>query len=379
MPWQHEPWWFLLGLVLLIGIRFFYLGPEIDDPHSWRQCDTAHYAWDFYQNGIDLMEPSVCWMGGHETVIFEFPLPEAVMAVLYKIFGPHLVVARLFILLCFLVGLRYFFLVLRMLVNGTHARMATLFYLLSPLGVFYSRAIHVDFFALMLVHGMLYHYMVGIRRSALQHILIGSGAATVGLMVKAPYFLPLAFPLMGWVLRHGKFRFCLRNLHWFLLPVGIFWLWQSHVYAVNGAAPDWDFIPTYRKFDDNSHWYFGNMEMRKVWVNWLILKARFQYEVMGGMFWMVLCLVGLGLSWQRFGHNFMRLWVLGTLVYVAVFFNVNVIHDYYQLPLLAPAAFFLAYPAIWVHDRLKMVVGKWAQTVLVAVLVLAGANTYRLL
>jgi len=60
-------------LVLLILPRIQHLIGPIDDPHSWRQCDTAQYAYAFYQNGTDLLRPSVCWMGNHKTVILEFP------------------------------------------------------------------------------------------------------------------------------------------------------------------------------------------------------------------------------------------------------------------------------------------------------------------
>ena len=43
--------------MLLVGARFLHLTGPIDDPHSWRQCDTAHYSLDFFRNGIDLLRP----------------------------------------------------------------------------------------------------------------------------------------------------------------------------------------------------------------------------------------------------------------------------------------------------------------------------------
>lgn len=43
---------------LLLGPRLGHLRGPIDDPHSWRQCDTANYAWAFYKDGSDLFRPS---------------------------------------------------------------------------------------------------------------------------------------------------------------------------------------------------------------------------------------------------------------------------------------------------------------------------------
>ena len=78
---------FWLLLALLVGMRFMHLSEAIEEPHSWRQCDTAQYIRSFQEEGIDLLRPSVCWMGNHKTVILEFPLPEAVVAIVQQVFG----------------------------------------------------------------------------------------------------------------------------------------------------------------------------------------------------------------------------------------------------------------------------------------------------
>ncbi|MBK7438161.1 MAG: hypothetical protein IPI77_15470 [Saprospiraceae bacterium] len=44
--WMRK-YYFHLGVGALIAIRCFHLGSEIDSPHDWRQCDTAHYIRDF--------------------------------------------------------------------------------------------------------------------------------------------------------------------------------------------------------------------------------------------------------------------------------------------------------------------------------------------
>jgi hypothetical protein len=80
---------------------------------------------------------------------------------------------------------------------------------------------------------------------------------------------------------------------------------------------------------------------------WQKLFGRFIYEVASpagtGLFF-----VGASLSFVRLlkGRSeadlFLWTWLLGVLSYVVVFLNLNFIHDYYQIPLLAIVSIFIA-------------------------------------
>jgi len=329
--------WFPLLVVLLVGIRFLHFGEFVDEPHSWRQCDTANYIWSFYQDGIDLSHPSVCWMGGHKTTILEFPLPEAVVAIFYKIFGPHLIIARGIFLLIFLGGVFYFYKIVRLFAGHELAKWSTLLYLAFPLGIYYSRAIHVDFSAIFLGHYMLYQFMKGVEESTWWKILLGGLLGGIGFMIKAPYLFYLALPLLAWVHHLKKWKFLFRHFYLFLLPIAIFIPWQMHVHAVNNAAPDWDYIPHYKKFVNMWGWYFGTWEMRQIPNLWLNIYGHIHYEILA--YWgLPPVLLGFMLRPLSFRYNFIRLWLLGTLIYVFIFFNLNFVHNYYQLPLIAPLA-----------------------------------------
>ena len=52
-------WW--LAVLLLLALRIPHFGPQLDDPNSWRQCDTVHNSLDFYRRGLDVLHPAVCW------------------------------------------------------------------------------------------------------------------------------------------------------------------------------------------------------------------------------------------------------------------------------------------------------------------------------
>ena len=56
-------WFYLILIVALLALRLPHLAGPVDDPHSWRQSDTAYYALSLYRDGFDLLQPRICWSG----------------------------------------------------------------------------------------------------------------------------------------------------------------------------------------------------------------------------------------------------------------------------------------------------------------------------
>ena len=338
--------WILAGL--FIGLRLFHLGPELDTPNMWRQCDTAQYIRAFYEDGIDLLHPSVCWLGDHRTTILEFPLPEAVAAMGYHVFGPSHVVARVVFLLFFAGSAIFLDRFLRELVDRRTARMSVLIYAVMPLALFYSRAVHIDFSALFFVHGMAWFFAAGLRLESRLWMWAGSGFAAVALMIKAPYVLPVLPPLVGLVIRDRRWRFVVRCLPQLVLPWVVFGLWEVHVHAVNSRAPDWDFIPHYRKMVQSWGWYFGTVAQRLDLRNWLILGQRFAGEIIGAL-GAVPLIVGATVMIRRKAWLPLA-WAAGAALMLLVFFNLCVVHNYYLIPFLGPLACLIAAGILWLSD-----------------------------
>jgi 4-amino-4-deoxy-L-arabinose transferase-like glycosyltransferase len=345
---------FVFLIAVSIVLRFFHFGELIDEPHSWRQCDTANYIWDFYKNGIDLFHPSVCWMGSYKTVLFEFPLPEALCAFLYDLFGPYHVVARAFFLFFFLLGVYYFYKILLVYLNRLTAQIAVLIYTVLPLSLFYSRAVHIDFFALCFAFAMFYYYSLGIRDKNWKHIFIGSLFATICFLVKAPYAFSFVIPLLYIISTEGRWKFCFRYSLLFIFPIifFLFWLYKSN--EINSQAPDWTYIPNYHRFNDNFNWYFGKLEHRFIARSWTTLIHRFLYDVSGGFIGLTLVVIGLISSFYYKTNPVFKLWFLGSLVYFFIFFNLNVIHNYYQIPFLPVVSVFISIACVKIVEQFKI-------------------------
>ena len=368
------PRWLLVVLVAaLVAQRLLHFGPDLDEPHVWRQSDTAHYARDLAERGFDLLHPAVCWMGPHRTLVLECPLPEAVMAVGYRLLGEDHRVARAVTLAFFLLSAWFFERFVAEILGAGIARWATLAYLAMPLGLFYSRAVHIDPAALALAHGMAWCWARAANRGARSWLVAGVALAVPAVLVKAPYAATMLAPLAVVALRSPHLRRLAPLLPLLLLPVAAFVAWQGHAQAVNAAAPDWGFIPTYRRFTDNAHWYFGGWRMRLNLELWATIAGRLLTDVVG-VLGLLPAVVGALLAFSRRRLWPLAAWLAGLGLYVLVFFNLNEKHDYYQLPFLGPLAVCLVLGLGWLAG-LFLRSGR-ARLTVVSVLLVACAATW---
>ena len=327
---------FVLACVL-IALRFLHFGTELDAPHDWRQSDTAFYIYDFYKNGVDLLYPAVCWMGASDTVILEFPLPEAIVAIFYQLFTESIPLARFIFLSFFVVAVYYFYKVVDFLFGQELSRISSLVYLALPLSFFYSRAIHIDFFVIMCSHAMFYYFLLAIQQKKLAPLIISLIACTLAFIIKIPYAFYFCLPMLAYLHLQKQWKWFVKYGILFLIPIAAFILWQKHVYAVNSLSPNWDFILHYHPMTQSVGWYFGGLTQRLSLYSWKILLGRGILDV-AGLGGVVFLLFGGFQIRNLSNRSILYFWLAGVVLYVLIFFNFNFVHNYYQIPLLAPVA-----------------------------------------
>jgi hypothetical protein len=317
---------------------------------------------------VDVLRPSVSWLGGHRTLIFEFPLPEAIAAALARAAGdrraPSPAWDRGVALGFFLVSLGYFHALARSITGSTVAsRVATLAYAASPLALFYSRAAHVDFAAQAFAHALLWHGLRAVRGGGLAHAGAAAGLGTLGALIKAPYLAPVAAPLALAVLAApgaGAFAGAAIALG---VPAAAFAIWRRHVDAVNSAVPDWTFLPGFYKEVNPLWWYVGDWNQRLQAPTWIRLGRRVVLEGVGPALAGFALLGALARAPRRrhaeraeqsggaSGRALALAWLAGAIAYLLVFFPLNVIHNYYQVPFVAPLALLAGLGGAWLFDR----------------------------
>ncbi|MGB8953494.1 MAG: glycosyltransferase family 39 protein [Candidatus Aminicenantales bacterium] len=145
---------FFLGIFLLgAWIRALDVGRPADGRvrESWRECDYAALARNFYRESMNPLYPKIDWRGsGPGYAEMEFPAFPWMVAALYKIFGYHEVIGRLLAYVFSLLAVLIFFCLARYLLPPFGAAAASLFFVLSPLAVRISNSLQPEGLMLLL-------------------------------------------------------------------------------------------------------------------------------------------------------------------------------------------------------------------------------------
>jgi len=135
----------LLALGLIV--RLYKIDAPLADWHSWRQADTAAVSRNFVRDGFNLLYPqsdSLLALNEHGLAnpnryfINEFPLYNALVAVLYRQFGVNVAIGRLVSIFFSLIGALALFGLTRTLLGIYPSLLALAYYLLLPYNVYYS-------------------------------------------------------------------------------------------------------------------------------------------------------------------------------------------------------------------------------------------------
>jgi hypothetical protein len=218
----------------------------------------------------------------------------------------------------------------------------------------------VDFAATAGAHALLYHGAMAAREKRWPHAAAAAAGGALAAMIKAPYLLPLLGPL-GLLALSASGAIGLSLLAGALMVTLVaFKLWRAHVDAVNAAAPDWFFLPGYYKEVNPLWWYFGEWSQRFDRASWARVVRRLLSEVATPPGVLIAFAAPLArmpkVDGVRAGlRAFTFAWCAGTLVYLLVFFPLNVIHNYYQIAFLAPAALLIALGAEAMLERVRPV------------------------
>lgn len=331
--------------VALVACRFYHFRPYLDHPHLFRQAETAFYSLGFYRHGMNILTPSVGWMGAYRHVVLEFPLTEWIAACLYFIAGPTILVDRVVNLAFFLGSASFLYRIVGLVHDRLLGRIVTLLYMAAPLGIYYSRAVHIDFTAVCLSHALLFYTM---RFAAARHrcdLAIAIAAGTLAFVIKAPYAFYLILPALSFAREHDRRLMSLAPIvAAFAIPTCAFLAWFEYSQRVNRQGPDLSFIPSSFTHVDRFEWYFGTAASRWTIEPWRTVVGRVYREIVTTVWWVVVPAGWLARKALARYYRFALWWCGGSLIYLVTFLNLGEMHSYYQIPFIAPFSLLLAAP-----------------------------------
>lgn len=277
-------------LVLILSLIFEYHETTLLLPqgcHDWRTTDCASFAMMYYEHGMHFFEPkvfNVLMGGGHAAG--EFPGLYYLVACMYKLFGPHEVIFRVFFLLLFYAGLIALFKIVKRLTGDLLLSfIIPLLLFCSPLIMVFGNNFLCDIPSLsMALIGWSFvfkyrdttrekHFWLGMIFFAFGALLKLNSAISM-MALAGMFFLELA----GWVQlgKEGKmFRNPVSNIAGFLMVVIIVSSWYLWAIDYNGehstsflgtqSWPGWpiwetsdnDFLRTQNHFFEHANYLYS--------------------------------------------------------------------------------------------------------------------------
>ncbi|MEP7378481.1 MAG: glycosyltransferase family 39 protein [Chloroflexota bacterium] len=370
--WLSRWWvWWALFLAVVAGVIWFHL-PSLNQPllelHSFRQTQTAWTALIFHQQGIDLFHPVVPVFGPPWYVPFEFPLFQAIGALVMNVGVAPDVAMRSLGLASFILTMFILWRLVARLAGEAAGFIAVLALAVSGLGLLWARSSMIEYFVVAASLAMLYGALRWHESTHWGWWALALGTGVVAMLVKpttAVMYLPavLALGAMGW--RAGSARplrkpllYAAALLALLAVPLLFGGLWTIYADKIKGASE----FTADQTSAALTTWNYGTIAQRLNPVTWGLILGRVNELVLGGQTYFVP--FAIGFAWVPLGfiaslwlkrRLFTIAWLAGAFIGPLLFVNLYWIHDYYLIALSPMAAAAVGIGLVWTMRKWKWI------------------------
>lgn len=356
------------AIVRLIGIDSPLVGE-----HSHRQADTASIARNFHRGGYDFLRPEIDWAGhGPSVVESEFPLYPALVSLAYSVVGVDERAGRLLSVVFSVLSIALLWALAHDRVGEREALYAAAFLAVLPTYAFFGRVFMSEPLLLAASVGGVYFFSRWVDSERPSDFVLSAGLVGTACLVKLPA-LYLGAPLLYLATLRDGSRPLRQPALWIygalvLIPVAL-WYGHARMLAVESGISFgiWEY--------GVDKW--GNWEMvasTEYWMRMLahrLGKAHLTYA--GGL----LFAIGLLIPRATRGERVFDFWLIGLLIYLIIVGGGNWAHNYYQLPVVLPAAVFMGKACVrFLHSGARRTAS--AAIVLIATLAVPAMSARRL-
>lgn len=193
-------------MVISVILHFKHFKEELTSIHVWRQTQTQSTITNFYEEGMNIFKPTKNDRGNGDGVFrMEFPLMQWLVACIYKIFGNHLIITRIFM---FIAGLFSVFGIYRLLVeifqNKDIAIIGAWAFNFSPCFYYYTINPLPDNFALSVSIWGVVVFFRWFRKNKSYLLLLSGLLIGIGALCKLPFILYFLIPLTHFIIEIKK-------------------------------------------------------------------------------------------------------------------------------------------------------------------------------
>lgn len=331
----------ILIVVILLGflVRLYEINLPLVDHHSWRQADTAAVARNFARSGIKLFYPQLDNMApthspndenSQRLYLVEFPVYNAVIALVYKVWGVKEANARLVTIFFSLISAVLLYLLGKKFFGRLTGLLSISFFAFLPFNIFFSRVILPEPMMIACLLLGIYFFTLYLDKDSWFYYLASFVFITLSVLVK-PYSLFIA-PVLAYLIfqKQGLKGFLsFRTVFFAVFSLLPFLMWRHYIASMPAGVPA-------------SGWLFNeeNIRFSGAFFHWLIFERLDKLILtIGGLF---LFLLGIVLKPTKREGWLLHIWLLGVIIYFFVFAKGNVTHDYYQIIFVPIGCLFMA-------------------------------------
>lgn len=369
----------ILGLFFIYGYQYtIHLGPY--SMHQWRQADCLSITNNYYQDHLPFLEPEINWTnenGNHKTVS-EFPLIYYTVAKIWSILGKNILIYRIISVSILFLGL---FSLYRIFIDFTKSIFwslaSVIFVFTSQILVYYGNNFLADASALSLSFIGFYFTSRYYRTLAVKWLWLAHLLFLIAGLLKIT-------ALMGF--------FCLMPIHIYyilknesnikkrlliflpgLILLSLTFAWYAYAKAYNQANISGIFLQNVLPFWEMDHLSILKNET----LLFYNLSAEFlNHSAQTILFFITLyCLVHYKSS-NRFLLVLMIFLCTSSLLYIALFFKVFDVHDYYltNLLIVIPAILLTFYDIVQKQSP-SFFSSRWVRSIIALFLIYLVAQT----
>lgn len=344
---------FLLLIFISLPFRLYHFTYPILDSFNFRQAQTATFSLNFYKYGINLFQTQldIFGIGNHKYLLLEFPLYEAVVAVLYKVFFVSEVWGRLISIFAGYIGALYLYKITEFITkNRQTALFSTLFFLFVPLNLFYHRAFMIDPTIIACLLSGTFYFLKYENTLKKSDYFFSVFLLTLGFLQKGLYgpfwLIPLA---LYWLKKNSlKAIFRFDFIFALLIPLIVLFFWQSFENRQNLNSGHIFF--TTQSFAHRD-WNLGTLKDRLSWPLW---EFRLRQVLNGTLLkpGLIMFAIGLVVSFKSDKYFFLRGFLLSQILYFLILFRVQT-QNYYQLVMIPALSIFMAFGLSFCYTLIK--------------------------
>ena len=330
----------------MLGLYFVGVLPSLDqsliETHAHRQTQTAYTAVLYAQRGIDLLRPPLPVLGPPGIIPQEFPLFQAVGALVIRSGLPADMSMRIVGLASFLASAVLLYLLARRLMGAVGSVVVLGAYLFNAHAWLYGRASLIEYLATAGGLGFLYFATRWMDDGRPLNWIAATVAGLLGVLVKITSGGFLLLPALLWRSPDGRWGFQrLSVLAMIGVAIVIGGVWSAYSQGVREETPASVFL----SMENQWAWFFGTLGQRLDLPSWRVpLVAMLALTGFGVVLWAPIAVVRARQARQT-------AFIVALLALVAVvpflLFNLYAIHDYYYAAIAPMVAIGIGLSVEW--------------------------------